>query len=206
MLCFQKKKQKKEIERLSNYIPNKHVALIVPHSRKKSGAYSVQLNASEYFYINTFYRDFLIEALVKEGLGVSIHYRNEIGIAGAYKEALTNNPFIIMEWHFNAYDGYVNGHEILFHNNTEGEKWAAKRLLDVLGDILGNKKRGVKNISKGARGFYNVTQTSKIPSLLIEPFFGDNPSDAKNFDDKKEILAKAIAKELAELAPLIGDI
>lgn len=198
MKCLENRKIRKSIPEKSDYYPNNHVALIVPHTRDKPGAFSPQLQLSEYLYMEAFYKDFLVPTLLNEGINASIHYRDRIGIAGAYQSALSWKPFIILEMHFNAFNGFVRGFEILYKQDLEIEKTIALDLLNGLEDVLKTNKRGLKRKLKGERGFVNVSQTSKIPSLLIEPFFGDNKEDAKNFDENKEQVAIMIAEILGD--------
>ena len=58
----------------------------------------------------------------------------------------------------------------------------------------GSEDRGIKDrpLSRGERGYYNVNQLFCMPSILIEPFFGDNKTDAKAAVEKKQELAEAI--------------
>lgn len=201
MKCLENRKIKKSIPYKSDYLPNRHICLIVPHTLKSPGAFSAQLQRHEYDYMKDFYLYCLIPELKERGLTASIHYRDKIGIAGAYEAALTWKPFLIMEWHFNAFNGNVKGFEILHREDLKEEVLIMDSIMDVFHDVLETPQRRKINVLKGERGFRNVSQTSKIPSILLEPFFGDNKFDAKNFDDKKEVLAKRIAQEIEVFSP-----
>ncbi len=54
------------------------------------------------------------------------------------------------------------------------------------------KDRKLKERDPGDRGYRSVSELN-IPSALIEPFFGDNPMEAKRAHDNKGDLAFAIA-------------
>ena len=193
--CFKKRKLKKEIEQRSDFFPERTVCLIVPHEARKPGAWSPQLGASEYKYMELFLNGPLSDEFRQKDVDCHVIYRDGVGISGAYKKALSLKPALIMEWHFNAYNGKANGFEILYKPDLQKEKDLANDILDVFKHVLGSKNRGLKVISKkGERGFYNVSQTSKIPSILLEPFFGDNKKDAANFDEKKLDVAKAVVQ------------
>ena len=176
----------------------KTVCLIVPHSKKKKGAYSKELGHHEYTYINDFYEKSLVPALMKRYIQAKVIKRDGLGIVGAYREALKYRPCMIMEWHFNAFNGKARGFEILFKEDLAHEVLLAQNMLYCLLGALGTKKRGLRRKLKGERGFVNVSQTSKIPSLLLEPFFGDNSEDALNFHEKREILSNDVAEIIEE--------
>ena len=64
--------------------------------------------------------------------------------------------------------------------------------MQELAGLPGN--RGLKKTPPHPRGSASVNALSTIPSCLIEPFFGDNASEATLGQSKKDGLAKAIAK------------
>jgi N-acetylmuramoyl-L-alanine amidase len=53
-------------------------------------------------------------------------------------------------------------------------------------------RNGIKEISKGERGWYNVAQTLSVPSVLIESGFADNPIDSASMQKNKGALAGAL--------------
>jgi N-acetylmuramoyl-L-alanine amidase len=59
----------------------------------------------------------------------------------------------------------------------------------------GKSDRGLKELGPGDRG-YESCSSLDIPSALIEPFFGDNPDDARLGHDTKQELAVVIASAM----------
>lgn len=171
------------------------MCLIVPHTEKRGGAYSQTLRAFEYEYMTKFYLDHLKPALWEQDLSTFEFYRDEVGIVQTYAEALKQKPFLIMEWHFNAHKGKAWGFEMLYKKDNPVETQMVEEFSNMFDRVLKTPRRTNKELTEGELGFVSVSQSgSRIPSILFEPFFGDNPFDAKNFDKKKEQIAQNVAE------------
>ena len=195
MKFFKKSAVKKKIQRHSYNKVSYSLVLIVGHSLKDQGARTID-GMSEY-RVNSVLANRIQLASEKSPFDVHIIYRDDIGIEGAYLKALEYDPCAIVELHFNAYDGHVNGCEVLICDKDDeigvNERFFATKMLDSIHGVLRNRKRGVKTIAKrGERGFYNLSRVSSVPSILIEPFFGDNPLEYHNYLSNSDALAESI--------------
>ena len=206
MNCIKRFLEKREIKKLgtSKCVVNK-LAFIIGHSFKKRGAYSYPLQSYEYSFWSNFVKWF--EVIDLQGVEVKSFYRDGVGINGAYKNAVEWGASAIIELHFNSFNGNVQGCEVLYNNKKDKadvrEKAFAAQLLYRVNEVLGNNYRGSKlRTSKGERGFMNVSQTMKIPSVIIEPFFGDHDWDANNARNKSEALAESMVAAFKEFASL----
>jgi N-acetylmuramoyl-L-alanine amidase len=193
---------KKEVAKIEPKKHSRHIALIVGHTEKKPGAFSPFLKKHEYKYNTEFARLIRGEA-ERASLSCSIHFRDKGGVSGAYIDAVKSEPACIIELHFNAFNTRVSGSEILINERDDEpglkERELATTLQNRIASTLGNTNRGIKSrSSKGERGFYSLSRTSKIPSMILEPFFGDNDSDARNFDYKKQQAAQVIVRTTRE--------
>lgn len=158
-----------------------HIAIIVGHTKKAQGAYSKHMKQSEYVYNS----DLALKqkaAVESYGGSCSIHFRDVLGVKGAYKEAIALKPLAIIEDHFNAANGKASGAEVLFADHFDKAGLKELELAQIMSagmaNALGTPNRGAKRLAKGQaeRGLQNVSQSTNIPCVLIESGFGDNAS------------------------------
>lgn len=160
------------------------VAIIVGHDSKKKGA-KLNLNATEnepavyeYDWNKSVAKQIeFLRGIYK--LNVDILFRDNIGIYGAYLEAIKKQPDFILELHFNSnIDNRVKGAEILCSKAYKGHLFPGMYLARCV-KLFGGVNRGIKNPDKtrGDRGYGNVNRP--IPYFLLEPFFGSNFEQAK---------------------------
>lgn len=193
MFCSKKKIKKISSENLP--IKNR-LAFIIGHTKLAKGAYSDFLKKHEYDFWKQFAETYLVS---RNDVEIKVYYRDIIGVSGAYQKAIEDNPSAIIELHFNSFNGSASGFEILCNPNKDTnpdlELDFSRILIKEFSNVLKTKNRGVKHISsKGERGFFNLSQVVSIPSILIEPFFGDNEQDAMNAYYKQQQLADGIIK------------
>ena len=93
--CFKKRKLKKEIEQRSDFFPERTVCLIVPHEARKPGAWSPQLGASEYKYMELFINGPLSDEFRQKDVDCHVIYRDGVGISGAYKRRYRLNQHLL---------------------------------------------------------------------------------------------------------------
>lgn len=171
------------------------LALIVGHDKKAKGAFSKTIGQSEYTF-NGELANIAKNYATSKGVACEVFYRDGVGIAGAVKNAMKWKPDCVIEWHFNAADGTASGTETLYsdHDDTDGinEVLFAKTVNNAMVGVLGLKDRGIKRLMPGGRGYGNLSVTKSIPSILIEPFFGDTPKDAKAAINNKQKLAQSV--------------
>ncbi len=174
-------------------------ALVVGHEAAEPGARAVApLDCYEYTY-NKSLAGMIACHLMDEGIQSEIFFRDKIGVHGAYGEVNAYMPMASIELHFNASDGTARGTETLFAKKVIGSERLAKVIHSYLITGLGrfgSENRGVKQVESSDRGYVNLT-LSLYPSILIEPFFGDNVQDSMLGLSQKEQLSLTISRGIA---------
>lgn len=170
------------------------LAIIVGHEKSAQGARMVG-GMYEYEY-NKRIANMAVEyarTAFADVLQVEIILRDGIGINGTYARARQLLCDAAIELHFNAFDSKVRGTETLctpdltdvqFAHIVHGKVCQAFQRIGA--------SRGVKTISKAARGGGNVHAFPGGVNCLVEPFFGDNLEDAKIAMSHQEIYAEAL--------------
>jgi uncharacterized FlgJ-related protein len=182
------------------------LAVIVGHTRKQPGAaglappFPTGKMRYEYFW-NSELAEMIQAQTDNNSIACNIFYRDGVGIRGAYREVESwydsyppDTPKAAVELHFNASYTRAKGTETLYGSNTASRQWANALQMHIadIYDRQGKTDRGMRNLRPGSRGYTNVTQIH--PSALIEPFFGDDYSDALLGTNRKPQLANAIIK------------
>jgi N-acetylmuramoyl-L-alanine amidase len=178
-----------------NTDPTIGIAFIIGHTETAKGAYSSYFKQSEYDFWRHRVRHFTFECL---DLGVNSQFftRDGVGVAGAYQKA---NEWLegvekkcIVELHFNAFNKKATGTEVLYVHDTAKEGILATEVSHAMATVLGLRDRGAKDLKPGQAGHYNVTRISEYPSILLEPFFGDNIDDCKAFERNEELFYRNV--------------
>lgn len=110
---------------------------------------------------------------------------------------------IVLSFHFNAsLSPNAAGAEV-YYNRKRGAKEIAEKLLSVIVSILNVPNRGAKP-SAGTRAAF--IENYHCPTVLLEPLFITNPSEARLVHDLPTIqrLARAIAKTVFGRFKCIG--
>lgn len=186
-----------------------HLAIIPGHNAHSQGATMSghKSNIGEYAYGKLLGFEIIEVCAINEIKCTMIERDGNPGeIPRAYKHALQQDPSLIIELHFNAYDGNVRGCEALVHMSDRKvdslEQAFGKSLMRKLSQTLDTPLRGdsgLKYISmSGERGFYNVSRATEIPSILLEPGFGDNKSDASALMEYRTDIAVDIVETCLE--------
>ena len=166
------------------------IAVVVGHDKIEQGAFSNLLKHSEFGY----------HSEVVKHLPFDIYYRDS-SIHG-YKGKMTklaneinkNNYSLVVELHFNSFNGVANGCEALYFKGSEIGKRQAEIFVDsVIKDYL-TTARGAKEISKESDRGYWFLKLINAPALILEPFFADN-KEAIAFKDVEKY-AKVLIKTL----------
>jgi hypothetical protein len=177
------------------------LALVVGHEKRAQGATGAHpLGMSEYAY-NTRLAAIIETIGVQRGHTVKTFFRDKVGIEGAYANVARWEPDAAVELHFNAFNGQVRGTETLFSDANDDKAVMEREFAQLVQSELcraldrpASLDRGIKDrpLNRGERGYHNVNQLSWIPSILIEPFFGDNREDATLAVDRADRIATAI--------------
>jgi len=174
--------------------PTIGIAFIIGHTAHSRGAKSY-FQESEYgFWIE---REHNFDRECNDlGINYGHFTRDGIGVDGAYREAdewlKCFEKKCIVELHFNAFNKKATGTEVLYVHDTAKEGILATEVSHAMATVLGLRDRGAKDVKPGQAGHYNVTRISEYPSILLEPFFGDNIDDCKAFKRNEELFYRNV--------------
>ena len=175
--------------------PNAKLAIVVGHTKVAPGAEGISpVSASEYPW-NTDLANRIATYGAGKGVEVKAFFRDVGGISAAYDAVEAWGAGAAIELHFNAADGTARGTETLYGTACSASAgWAdkAQKSMVTLYGRTGSQNRGLKKCPPHPRGGASVNAMSAIPCCLIEPFFGDNSSDATLGQNKKQGLAESL--------------
>lgn len=174
----------------------KRIGIIVGHEKKRPGAvlkFGKMAGTAEYAY-NTTVARMLEKEITDAGGKASIHYRDTLGIRGAYLQADKLDCNFIVELHFNSSeDERATGVETLISSSnpysdvSKLEMRFALAFADEIhafgGTVVGRKRggNGVLQVRKEDRGGQNVHTLQNTPTVLVEPFFASNAASCEVF-------------------------
>lgn len=177
------------------------IAIVNGHTAKAAGARAVAPIGKQEYFFNKDLGQRMLKACKALSVEAKMFYRDDIGIQGAYKNALAYKPDLIIELHFNAFNGKASGSEVLYSDQfdlaglkeRELAQLVQKEICKALG-FKGHQDRGAKDRPRTKReaGWFNLAQTINVASILVEPFFGDNPDDALRAYQHKDELAQCM--------------
>lgn len=176
-------------------IGSNKLALVVGHTRRRPGALSVSPMSSTEYSWNSDLAKRIEAAATHTDIEVRIFYRDNIGIAGAYRQLASWGASSAVELHFNAYNGRVAGTETLYGTACAQSKQWAEIVQNKMVDLYqrtGRTNRGLKACPPYNRGARSVNALSHIPTCLIEPVFGDNSAEARLAEQLKDNLAREL--------------
>ena len=166
------------------------LAVIVGHTRARPGAIAVApINEHEYPWDTDLAKQMKDHA-DSTGVPLEIFFRDSVGIAGAYRQAANFGASTVIELHFNSFeDPSATGTETLW--STAPSESFAESIQRAMVQALGLRDRKTKRRTSG-RGHKSLAQLPDTPSIIVEPFFGSNASDASAAHDRKNKLARAL--------------
>lgn len=172
----------------------KKVTLIVGHSAHEQGAKNVNIGVSE-FTFNSSLAVILGDLLAENSYICNIVYR-DAGYAFLPQKVNQTNADIAVSLHCNAFNKEANGSETLYYKGSKKGELLAGFIQHEVVKCLDLKDRGLKiceygHVGKaGDRGGYLLKKT-KMPCVIVEPFFIDSDSSLNLAQSKIEELAKA---------------
>lgn len=181
--------------------------VVIPgHEKRSSGAVANKfLGVKNEYEFAMKVSEKMHKIAAEEGVELHVCVRDGVGISGAYAKARLVDPDAVIELHFNAFDQKASGTEVLFYDDCDrdpkAEEAFVKCLLGNLYDVYGRKgksKRGGKELKFGERGWFSTSRMMSCPSVIVEPFFGDNEKEAKMASEKIDALAKSLVKSFKE--------
>ena len=146
--------------------PIKHkVGCIIPHVLKAQGAETIG-GLTEYRYA--------FEEIPKDK---PYKTRDEAGVKGAARELKKLKCNTSIEPHKNAFNEKANGYEILVMDGDKVSYDFAMNILQAFEEMFPtHKNRGIKTLSRGDRGYYNLRDAKRggmKAAILTELFFID---------------------------------
>lgn len=144
------------------------VAIVVGHDKVEQGAYSNLLKQSEFAY----------NSIVAELVGFDTYFRDTKGgystkVAELSKRINAKNYDLVIELHFNSFNGIANGIESLYYNGSvKGQRYAEMYVSRMVQEY-GTNPRGAKSKVETDRGGLFL-KSINAPCIILEPFFGDN--------------------------------
>ena len=133
---------------------------------------------------------------------VFLEFRDGVGISGACKNAKKHDPKYIIEGHFNSYNKSASGYLVIAH---ESSRAFAEKFLQLMKKIYPSR-RNRKVDTTPSRGGNNIKYCSGsgIQNILIEPFFGDTPSDCISVKKMTEIMIEFISSLDGPVVLIVG--
>lgn len=174
------------------------LAIIVGHNSSAKGAKAAAPIGEYEFDYNERIAARMLQASADYGLETKKFNRSSGGgytqeIREVYSRTDAWRAEVTVELHFNAFNRSTIGTETLCGPSANSFKTAdaiQKVLVDLLDRGVGGD-RGVKTYRPGMRGAASLI-SGRAPAVLVEPFFGDAPADARlAFNVGEESLARA---------------
>ncbi|UTZ44590.1 N-acetylmuramoyl-L-alanine amidase [Vibrio campbellii] len=174
----------------------KTVCIVVGHSATKGGAYNSEKKMGEYDY-NHVLASYIAGQLHRHNVRPIIMYRGS-SYTGMVNDVNATNADFSIELHCNSVvNQEVQGGETLYWHKSSRSKALAKKLQAPIVHLLGENNRGIKPIVKGDRGATFLRRT-KMPAVILEPFFISNTKSLENGLILREQLASVVAGALVE--------
>jgi N-acetylmuramoyl-L-alanine amidase len=145
------------------------IAIVVGHDSIEQGAFSNLLKKSEFAYYSE----------VVKLLPFDIYYRSTKGGYKSKMEELAKQIngkgyTLVIELHFNSFNGVANGSEALYFSGSNIGKRFAEILAEGVAKEYGSTRRGAKAISQTNDRGYWFLKLMDAPAVIYEPFFADN--------------------------------
>lgn len=181
----------------------KKVAVLIGHRENAQGAHSTFLGATEFTYMSIVAEHLFCKA---NGYELDIYKRpNTPFVKEVYRINQVINQVnrkhydLVLSLHFNSFhNDAAHGCTALHYITNQRTKKIAQRFNELVADHFNIKSRDLIPIkSKSQRGGTFIIN-SYADAVLLEPFFGSNPSDAYSFRNKEyeyAILLDELIKE-----------
>ena len=145
------------------------IAIVVGHDSIEQGAFSNLLKKSEFAYYSE----------VVKLLPFDIYYRSTKGGYKSKMEELAKQIngkgyTLVIELHFNSFNGVANGSEALYFIGSNIGKRYSEILAEGVAKEYGSTRRGAKAISQTNDRGYWFMKLMDPPAVIYEPFFADN--------------------------------
>jgi len=159
----------------------KKIAFVIGHTSKDKGAFSTFLQISEF----DLFKEFANKHLSEVG-DIFFHDETITSYTQGPADTATKTTYYeyVFELHFNSATPAAEGCEALYYTgNTKAEK-IAEKFCSLMVQEMDMKNRGAKALNASDRGFGFVSK-QKPTALILEPFFGSNEDDCRNYKQEK---------------------
>jgi N-acetylmuramoyl-L-alanine amidase len=181
---------------------SRRVALIIGHDAADEGAVRCTDGVQEYSWNKDLAnRIWKLDPQMFEIFHIDPSLGYSASIRDVYERVDAWGCDLSIELHFNAAaSGSATGTET-FSSGSRGSLKFAQAIHGAMVEALELRDRGVKirNRKKKGRGYLSLV-SGHAPAVLIEPYFGSNPSDCRRADERKQQLAEAIHEAVRGLA------
>ena len=159
----------------------KKFAFVIGHTSKDKGAFSTFLQVSEF----DLFKEFANKHLSEIG-DIFLHDETITGYTQRQADTATKTTSYeyVFELHFNAATPAAEGCEALYYTGNTKAQRIAEKFCSLMVHFLDMKNRGAKSLNASDRGFGFVSK-QKPTALILEPFFGSNEDDCRNFKQDK---------------------
>lgn len=176
------------------------IAIVVGHNEKAQGAVRVTDGRTEYDWNSELAA--AIRDLNPKQVMVFHRKHDPAGytaeIHDCYARCDMWGADVSCELHFNSFTTAASGTETLFA--TKAGKAVAEKVQAAMVGALGLRDRGLLHRPSG-RGAGSLI-AGKAPAVLVEPYFGSNPTDCLRADERFGKLAEAIFSALGGAVPV----
>ena len=108
-------------------------------------------------------------------------------------------PDLMLDIHFNAFNGKASGVETYYQNKSENSKNIAAKMSAAVAEYLSLLNRGAKNrLLPDGRDYFGMLRNSPYTAVLLETCFIDNATDMKGFLNAEAETLKGVAASIVK--------
>lgn len=178
------------------------VALEIGHSTRDGGAVRVTDGVQEYQWNKDLaHRIYDLDPPMFE----IFHRRPDLGYTSAIRDLYDRidrwGCDLSISLHFNSFHKSSASYTSTLSSGSRGSLRAAHAVQSAMVGVMGLHDAGVKIRNRRTRGRgWEILAFGRAPAILIEPYFGSNPSDCRRADECKQALAEVIYQAVRSVA------
>ena len=176
----------------------KRVGLVVGHRKSRKGAYCEKYDIWEWDFVKSLVEDVADEVLNNKPV---IIFRDDVSNGYSLLPGKVNDEEvdIAISFHANANESpLARGTAVLYWHSSSKSKALAQKFQNAMLDVLGLQNDGIMPIYDGDRGSH-VLKKTKMPCVLLEPFYLSNDNDYDVFHNKYEEFVEKLAEIISSL-------
>jgi N-acetylmuramoyl-L-alanine amidase len=168
------------------------LAIVVGHNEQAQGAVRAADGVTEFAWNSDLAR--IMHDLAPADTAVFYRRAGPNEIRDAYRMVDQWGPSRSVELHFNSFtDPSAGGTETLYAESSGAGHHLAVDVQAAMVEALGLRNRGLKPTPRSGRGGASL-HAGRAPAVLVEPYFGSNPTECAIADQRKTTLAVAILR------------